>query len=150
MRILQSSKAITGFFLVVLFGVFALAGCAAVDSGVKHQPDNQNKMLINIENGLVSIHNESNYVIECSQMIGGYCGENPILQGNDSKLLPDPGSLLIRGHIMVFNPNVPGKYVDNIIFKSEKINGVWHSSLVSLYQASNIKVKNNLISIAAN
>ncbi|MDC0535973.1 hypothetical protein OAO18_09220 [Francisellaceae bacterium] len=150
MRILQSSKAITGFFLVVLFGVFGLAGCAAVDSGVKHQPDNQNKMLVNIKNGLVSIHNESNYVIECSQMIGGYCSQNPILQGNDTTLLPDPGSLLIRGHIMAFNPNVPGKYVDNIVFKSEKINGVWHSSTVSLYQASNIKVKNNLISIAAN
>ncbi|MFT6836116.1 MAG: hypothetical protein ACJA0H_002162 [Francisellaceae bacterium] len=63
-----------------------------------------------------SINNNTQYVIECSQVWGGYCANNPMPANGYLQMLPDPGSHMIKGHIMVFAKNEPGKYVDNISF----------------------------------
>ncbi|WP_119329506.1 hypothetical protein [Cysteiniphilum halobium] len=73
-----------------------------------------------------SINNNTTYVVECSQVIGGYCANNPMPANGYLQMLPDPGSHMIKGHIMVFDKNVPGKYVDNVVFTyKEGKNGEW-------------------------
>ena len=83
-----------------------------------------------------SINNNTSYVIECSQVIGGYCANNPMPANGYIQMLPDPGSKMIRGHLMVFQKNVPGKYLDNIMFSySEGSSGNWSFKTKGLYNA---------------
>lgn len=73
-----------------------------------------------------SINNNTGYVLECSQVIGGYCANNPMPANGYIQMLPDPGSNMIRAHVMVFDKNVPGSYVDNVLFTyQEQKDGSW-------------------------
>ena len=88
-----------------------------------------------------NINNNTNYVIECSQVIGGYCANNPMPANGYIQMLPDPGSTQIRGHLMIYDKNVAGKYVDNISFiYSQQKNGQWAFATTSLYNKVNIKM----------
>ncbi|MDC0535974.1 hypothetical protein OAO18_09225 [Francisellaceae bacterium] len=91
-----------------------------------------------------SINNNTSYVVECSQVLGGYCANNPMPANGYLQMLPDPGSHMIKGHIMVFNKNEPGKYVDNILFTyKETKDGNWafdQPQTKNLYQNSGVKV----------
>ena len=49
-----------------------------------------------------SINNNTPFVIECSQVIGGYCANNPMPANGYIQMLPDPGSKQIRGHLMIY------------------------------------------------
>jgi len=72
-------------------------------------------------------------VIECSQVIGGYCANNPMPANGYIQMLPDPGSSAIQGHIMVFDKGVPDHYTDSILFAYEKQkNGRWKFRMKSL------------------
>lgn len=83
-----------------------------------------------------SINNNTGYVIECSQVIGGYCANNPMPANGYLQMLPDPGSNMIRGHVMAFDKNVPGKYVDNLIFTyTEQKSGLWKFNIHSVMSA---------------
>lgn len=73
-----------------------------------------------------SINNNSGYVLECSQVIGGYCANNPMPANGYIQMLPDPGSKEIRAHVMAFDANKPGHYTDNVIFiYKEQKHGSW-------------------------
>lgn len=73
-----------------------------------------------------NLNNDTGYVIECSQVIGGYCANNPMPANGYIQMLPDPGSKDISGHVMVYDSKVPGQYVDNILFDySEHKDGTW-------------------------
>lgn len=86
-----------------------------------------------------SINNDSGYVMECSQVIGGYCANNPMPANGYIQMLPDPGSHMIRGHLMFFNKNVPGAYVDNVLFiYQEKNKNQWEFTTKSQY--SKVKI----------
>lgn len=87
-----------------------------------------------------SINNNSSFVIECSQVVGGYCANNPMPANGYIQMLPDPGSSIIRGHLMVFQKNVPGKYLDNISFTyQQQKDGSWKFSTTSMYHQLDIK-----------
>jgi len=87
-----------------------------------------------------SINNNTHYVIECSQVIGGYCANNPMPANGYIQMLPDPGSKEIRGHFMLYQKNVPGKYLDNVTFVySEQKNGQWAFKTDDLYNKIVIK-----------
>lgn len=87
-----------------------------------------------------SINNNTGLVLECSQVVGGYCANNPMPANGYIQMLPDPGSNIIRGHVMVFDKNVPGAYVDNLTFNyQEQKTGQWKMTITSLYQKINIK-----------
>lgn len=87
-----------------------------------------------------SINNNTGYVIECSQVIGGYCANNPMPANGYVQMLPDPGSTEIRGHIMAYSKTAPGHYTDNIVFTyTEQKNGLWKFNLNSLDNAVKIK-----------
>lgn len=74
-------------------------------------------------------------------MIGGYCANNPMPANGYIQMLPDPGSNIIRGHIMVYQKDVPGAYLDNITFVyTEQTNGLWQFSTTSLYNKVNVKM----------
>ena len=80
-----------------------------------------------------SINNNTGYVLECSQVIGGYCANNPMPANGYIQMLPDPGSKSIRGHVMAFDKDVLGKYADNLIFTyTETKNGLWKFQMQSL------------------
>ena len=88
-----------------------------------------------------SINNNTDYVVECSQLIGGYCANNPMPTNGYLQMLPDPGSTQIRGHIMAFDKNVPGKYADNLIFSySEQKDGTWKFQTESLSKIVDIRM----------
>lgn len=90
-----------------------------------------------------NINNGTGDVIECSQVIGGYCANNPMPADGYIQMLPDPGSKEIDGHVMVYDANTPGTYVDNLIFKySENAAGKWYFTMTSLYKKINIQVVN--------
>ena len=89
--------------------------------------------------------NTSRYTIECAQMIGGYCANNPMPQGTALQFLPDPGSDMMRGHIMVMDPDVGGHYVDNIIIVLKKDGSQWQLTQYDLYNKfdlDSLKVSN--------
>ncbi|MFT6836115.1 MAG: hypothetical protein ACJA0H_002161, partial [Francisellaceae bacterium] len=88
-------------------GALLLAGCATSNKPTESVSQVFPAVESNNKN-LIIIQNKNNYVIECSQVIGGYCSRNPLIGNQKTKLLPDPGSNMIRGHIMVYNPDVPG------------------------------------------
>ncbi len=80
-----------------------------------------------------SINNNTGYVLECSQMVGGYCANNPMPANGYIQMLPDPGATQIRGHIMAFDKDVPGAYTDNLLFTySEQDDGTWAFDIQSL------------------
>lgn len=86
-----------------------------------------------------SINNNTDYVIECSQVIGGYCANNPMPANGYIQMLPDPGSKQIRGHVMIYQKDKPGAYLDNLTFiYSEQKNGSWSFNIKSLYNKVNI------------
>ncbi len=90
-----------------------------------------------------SINNNTGYVIECSQVIGGYCANNPMPANGYIQMLPDPGSKEIRGHIMAYDKSVPGKYSDNLLFTySEQKNGFWAFHIKSLDKHISVKLLN--------
>jgi hypothetical protein len=81
-----------------------------------------------------SINNNTPYVVECAQMIGGYCANNPMPANGFIQMLPDPGSKIMRGHLMIFSKNEPGKYLDNTVFTyAEAKDGHWDFKLHSDY-----------------
>ena len=82
-----------------------------------------------------SISNDTPYLIEGAQVVGGYCANNPMPANGFIQMLPDPGSTAIQGHLMAFDTSVPGKYVDNLLFSySEQKDGSWAFDVVeSLY-----------------
>lgn len=83
-----------------------------------------------------SINNNTAYVVECAQMIGGYCANNPMPADGFIQMLPDPGSKMMRGHLMLFSKDQPGHYVDNIVFTySENKDGSWAFKINGSYQA---------------
>jgi hypothetical protein len=89
-----------------------------------------------------SINNNTRFVLECSQVIGGYCANNPMPANGYIQMLPAPGSKQIRGHIMIYQKYVLGKYLDNIGFKYfEKKDGTWTFKVHSFYN----KVSTQLI-----
>lgn len=89
-----------------------------------------------------TIMNNTPYTMECTQVIGGYCANNPIGPHAGTKILPDPGSTLVRGHIMVMDQNKAGHYVDNIIFVYHK-QGHWQfTHKFDLYQQVQVKDAN--------
>ncbi len=88
-----------------------------------------------------NINNNTHYVIECSQVIGGYCANNPMPANGYIQMLPDPGSNQIRGHLMIYQKDQPGKYLDNIIFVySEQKDQQWRFATQSLYNNVTIKM----------
>lgn len=88
-----------------------------------------------------NINNNTGYVIECSQMNGGYCANNPMPGNGYIQMLPDSGSKEITGHIMVFTESKPSMYIDNIIFKYSKTKkDNWYFSIRSLYNKIEIKI----------
>lgn len=87
-----------------------------------------------------NINNNTVYVIECSQVIGGYCANNPMPANGYIQMLPDHGSTMIRGHLMIYQKNIPGAYLDNITFVySEQKNGQWQFSTTPLYNKVTVK-----------
>lgn len=100
-----------------------------------------NNTALSLPGDFGSINNNTGMVIECSQIIGGYCANNPMPANGYIQLLPDPGSKIIRGHIMVYGKNIPGKYFDNVIFTySTQKNGLWKFQTNSLYKHVNVKL----------
>jgi hypothetical protein len=83
--------------------------------------------------------NNSKNTIECAQMIGGYCSNNPVKAGQHTRILPDPGSQLVRGRIMIMNPKVAGRYFGNILLVAKKQKQAWQLSLTALYNKDNLK-----------
>ena len=80
-------------------------------------------------------------MIECTQMIGGYCSNNPVVGQGGTKFLPDPGSNIMRGHVMVFAKDKPGAYVDNIVFVYQYQRGKWtFSKAFDLYKQVTMQV----------
>lgn len=87
-----------------------------------------------------SINNNTGYVLECSQVIGGYCANNPMPANGYIQMLPDPGSKMIRGHLMVYQKDVPGAYLENLTFTySEQKNGGWQFTTNPLYNKVTVK-----------
>lgn len=96
----------------------------------------------------IKISNLSANTIEFSGLIGGYSSNNPLANsGHDAVLLPDPGSSIIRGHIMVYSSQ-PGKYIDNIVFVYQKINDQWQFNAYDLYHGVTATVDNNRLTIS--
>ncbi len=88
-----------------------------------------------------NINNGTGNVIECSQVIGGYCANNPMPANGYIQMLPDPGSHEIDGHIMVFDKTKPGAYVDNILFKyAQNKAHQWQFTMKSLYKKTRITI----------
>jgi hypothetical protein len=88
-----------------------------------------------------SINNNSGYVIECSQVMGGYCANNPMPANGYIQMLPDPGSNVIQGHVMVFDKQVPDHYVDSILFAYEKQkSGRWKFRMLSQYKTVKVQM----------
>ena len=88
-----------------------------------------------------SINNNTNYVIECSKVIGGYCANNPMPANGYIQMLPDPGSHMIKFNLMVFEKDKPGKYLDNIpVTYSMQKNGSYAFKTTSLYSKVGIKM----------
>jgi hypothetical protein len=86
-----------------------------------------------------SISNNSPYVLECAQMLGGYCANNPMPANGFIQMLPDPGSTEMRFQFMLFSKDVPGKYVDNISFTyKENKDGNWSYVINNSY--NNVKI----------
>lgn len=87
-----------------------------------------------------SINNNTGLVIECSQVVGGYCANNPMPANGYIQMLPDPGSNIIRGHVMVFDQTMTGAYVDNLTFTYQmQKSGQWKMTLQSLYHKTSVK-----------
>lgn len=87
-----------------------------------------------------SINNNTGYVVECPQVIGGYCANNPMPANGYIQMLPDPGSKEILGHIMAYSKYRPGHYTDNLLFTyKEQKKGQWAFHVISLDKA--IKVQ---------
>ena len=80
----------------------------------------------------LQISNPSKQVMEISGVVGGYSSNNPVT--HKAVLLPDPGSKLIRGHIMLYQKNRPGHYSDNILFIAKKTAGKWQMQEYDLYK----------------
>ncbi|WP_119329507.1 hypothetical protein [Cysteiniphilum halobium] len=153
MNIDKSHKLLRSLLLILVFSTSFLTGCTTANnsaqypqlSAVPHQiTADKNTHFLTLDNG-------SKYVIECTQMIGGYCSQNPIGLNSQAKLLPDPGSKVIRGHIMVFDPDIAGSYIDNILFKAYQVDGKWQMKnvdVVSLYGAMSITLEpDNVINV---
>ena len=85
-----------------------------------------------------SINNNTPYVVECAQMIGGYCANNPMPANGYIQMLPDPGSTEMRGHLMIFSKDQAGKYLDNIVFTYTETPQGWVFKTVSSYQSVSI------------
>ncbi len=91
-----------------------------------------------------NINNGTGFVIECSQVLGGYCANNPMPADGYIQMLPDPGSHAINGHVMVYDQANPGTYVDNLIFNyAENKKGKWHFQMQSLYKKISIQIVNS-------
>ena len=60
-------------------------------------------------------------------------------------LEPSPNSKIIRGHIMVYKKNQSGYYLDNIVFRYQKVKRHWVFSAVSLYHGVRVKVKHGVV-----
>ena len=111
--------------ILTLFALIALSSTALASN--KHPA-------LSLPGYFGSINNNTGYVIECSQIIGGYCANNPMPANGYIQMLPDPGSSAIKGHIMIYDKNVPGKYVDNLHFTYYKQrNGQWAFNIKSAY-----------------
>lgn len=95
-----------------------------------------------------SVQNETSYNLEFSGLIGGYVSNNPLTQTSQQNvsILPDPGSTLVRGHIMVYS-NTPGHYIDNIVFVYQLVQGNWQLQAYDLYSHLTVTVQNNMLSI---
>lgn len=100
--------------------------------------------------GPLSVSNSSGYTVEFSGLIGGYSSQNPLPSDSPANavILPDPGSNLVRGHIMVYS-STPGQYVDNIVFVYQQVNGVWQVQAYDLYNKLNVVVNGAQIGIGA-
>ena len=96
---------------------------------------------LNLPGYFGSINNNTNYVIECSKVIGGYCANNPMPANGYIQMLPDPGSRQIKFNLMVFEKNKPGKYLDNVhVVYSMQKDGNWAFKTTSLYKKVGIKM----------
>jgi len=116
----------------LIFTLSLLASSAALATG--------NNSALSIPGYFGNINNNTGYVVECSQVVGGYCANNPMPADGYIQMLPDPGSTQIRGHVMVFDKSTPGTYVDNIVFNySEQKDGSWKFQMESLYHKTTIK-----------
>lgn len=113
--------------------VLTLAGCAHPSSPMP-KPTMTTGGPVPLSQTRGMIMNQSALVVECTQMIGGYCAHNPQVGPGNMLLLPDPGSKLMRGHIMVFNKNKPGHYVDNIVFSYQRAATGWRFKYYDLYR----------------
>lgn len=88
-----------------------------------------------------SINNNTAYVLECSQVIGGYCANTPMLTNGYIQMLPNPGSQRMRGHLLIYQKNVPSDYLEDITFVyNEQNNGQWQFATTSLYDKVNVKM----------
>ena len=112
-----------------------LAGVAAVALSAAAQAVTVQQRTITFDHPITQsqLLNQSHYTIECAQMIGGYCANNPMKPGKALQFLPDPGSKLIRGHLMVMDPTVAGHYVDNVIIVLKKTGDQWKLTQYGLY-----------------
>ena len=117
-----------------------LLGAATILSGSAFAASAPAPSALSLPGYFGNLNNNTGYVLECSQVIGGYCANNPMPANGYIQMLPDPGSKMIRGHVMVFDKNVPGKYMDNVSFVySEQKSGQWAFKLQSLYNKVSIK-----------
>lgn len=99
-------------------------------------------------NNAQGVRNNTKLVVEFSGLIGGYASVNPLIKpGQQAKLLPDPGSQLLRGHMMIYAANQPGHYLDNIVFVYQKIGKQWRLSAYDLYKQVSIKTAKKYLTI---
>ena len=121
-----------------VLGLILLLGIVGLCFGLNAKIANKNIQLLQSPSSYV-LMNKSKNTIECAQMIGGYCSNNPVKAGQKTRILPDPGSQIVRGHIMVMGPNVTGHYVGNVLLAVQQTKGVWQASLTALYNQQNVK-----------
>ncbi len=94
--------------------------------------------------GAFTVQNNTGNNMEFSGLIGGYASVNPLVAGGTTTamILPDPGSNIVRGHVMVYS-STPGQYVDNIVFVDQMVTGSWQLQAYDLYGALKVIVNNN-------
>lgn len=92
----------------------------------------------------VSIQNNTGCSVEFSGLIGGYSSINPLTpaSGSAAVILPDPGSNIVRGHMMVYS-SIPGQYVDNIVFVARFVKQHWQIQAYDLYNKLNVVVNDH-------
>jgi len=92
-----------------------------------------------------TVQNKTGYTVEFSGLVGGYVSNNPLMGSSDTALIHlDPGSILVRGHIMVYSKQAK-RYLDNIVFVY-KLENLHHKFFTyDLYQHIKVVAHNHRV-----